>query len=194
MFKKGFIWFTIAGFLMSFALLGCTKTDLEYAVPSTDMYQTTAYQLSPEEVEKATGSGFFSYVEKFIKIEKRTNPIAIDGKEMEKVPSTNPNIQPLKDVVLFRSCFYNSGTSGHTPESKVGLFVSQAALFRTKEAADSFEKDLLKGFGNHYTLVIRKENVVGAINMYPGNIGPTKEFRELAKFVTQHGFKVVAIY
>lgn len=188
MFNKGFIWLAIISLFMCFTLLGCVETDLKYIVPSTDMYKTTAYQLSSEEVEKAIGSGFFSYVEKFIKIEKRSNPITIDGKEIEKVPPTNPNVQPFKNVTLFRSCFYNS--EGHDLSLKTGLFASQALLFSNKTAADTGEQNLSKDWRKHYKVVLRKGNVVGAINMYTANAKPTKEFWELVNFAKENGFKV----
>lgn len=171
------------------------ETDLNMAVPLVGpermgMFKTTAIQLSAEEVEKASGSGFFSYVEKFIKIERRTNPITISGKDIEKVPPTNPNVQPLKDVVLFRSCFYNS--KDHDLSSRTGLFAAQALLFKNKRAADLLEKDFSICNRNHYTVVLRKGNIVGAVNMFL-SVKPTKELFELVAFAKKHGFHATVV-
>lgn len=170
------------------------KNDLNVAVPSIGpermgMFKMTAYQLTPEEVEKASGYGFFTYVEKFIKIKKRNNPITLSGEEIEKVPPTNPNIQNFKDAILFRSCFYNS--QEYTLESKKGLFVSQGLLFKNRIAADRLEKSSLNGFRNHYFVVLRKGNTIVVVNMWLDNTEPTKELLALVEFSKAHGFKAV---
>jgi len=193
MLNKRSIWLAIAALFTGLIPLGCVGTDLNYAVPSVDMYTTTAIQLSVEEVEKASNVGdcnFFIYVEKFIKIE-RSNPITLSGEEIEKVPPTSPNVHSFKGAKLFRSCFYNS--QGYILESREGLFVSQGILFGNKKEADLFEKDSLVGFKDHYAVVLRKGNTVCVVNMWLGNVGPTKELLELVRFAEKHGFRSAVV-
>ncbi len=160
-----------------------SKRTLSFAAPSVGMYKTTAHQLSADEAEEAVR--FFTYVEKFVRIKRRSNPIILSGQDIEKIIPSNLAIRPVKNAKLFRGCFYNS--AGYSLASKTGLFAAQAILFNNSEAADALAADLTKVFKDHYLVLLRKGNIVGAVNMYDCG-QPTKELLELVEFAKQHGF------
>lgn len=163
-------------------------TDLEHVVPSTKIYNTTAQELSTSELESL--NQFFTKLKKHLGIESSDNPITIPAKDMNNIPETDGDRNYLipKSAKLFRSGFYNS--PGHTLESQTGIFAAQALHFAKKADADLMENMTKKEETKNYTVLLRKGNVVCAVNMYDREAKPTKEFKELIKFAEKHGFSV----
>ena len=181
----------VLGIVFVLLVLDCyekRKIDLKYAVPSVDMYATTAIQLSVEELEQL--NGFFTKIKEFTGVDRKSNPITLTGEEFNRIPASQRNVEIPKSVKLFRSGFYNS--VGHTLKSQSGIFASQAILYGNKDDADLAEKNLMEMTRKHYSAVYRKGNIVGATNMYlPGE--PTKEIRELVNFIKKNGFAVTEV-
>jgi len=164
------------------------ENDLKNAVPSVDMYETTAHQLSVEELEQL--NGFFTKIKEFTGIDRKSNPVTLTDEEFNRIPVSQLNVEIPKSVKLFRSGFYNS--VGYTLKSQSGIFASQAILYGNKADADLAEKNLMKMTRKHYNAVYRKGNVVGSTNMYrPGE--STKEIRGLVGFLKKNGFTVTEI-
>jgi len=160
-----------------------------YAVPTIDMFETSAYQLSGGEVEKTIG--FFSKLEGCGVFLEKVNPVEIPGKELRKLPPGNPNAKSFKGGKLLRSCFYNSGD--YSLESEMGVFSSQALHFKDKKSYAAFREDALKGFDKSiYSILWEKGNIHAATSMYLQDADPTKEFWEIVDFTKSKGFKILA--
>ena len=162
------------------------KTSLEYVVPSTKIYETSARELSFHALEKL--NKFFTNFKKFTGLETTDNPVTMSGDQLRNVPETDRNYDIPKSAKSFRSGFYNS--RGHTLKSQIGIFASQALHFTIKKDADSFEKATKKKKNKNFTVLLRKGNVTGAVNMYLAKAKPTKDFWELVNFAKKHGFTV----
>ena len=166
--------------------------NIVYAVPTTDMYKTSAHQLSADEVEQV--ADFFSKVKEHnLYLKEETNPIEIPKTEIMKIPPGNPNVKSFEGALVLRSCFYNS--KSYSLEEKTGIFASQALHFKDKESYETFTEAALKSYGSDvtppYAIFFGKGNVNAVINMYMPNTEPTKEFYELAEFVKDKGFKIL---
>ena len=162
--------------------LADSSQDLRYAVPTTDMFSTTAYQLTGDEVEKF--SGFFSFFETVgIKLERK-NPVNIPGDLASKTPGSIG----LAGIEEFRSGVYNS--ADHSLDAKTGIFFAQAVINNDLKTADRVFQSIKKSpnYEQYCIAAMQKDKVSGGMNMYTAK--PTKEFWELVQFVKSKGFNV----
>jgi len=163
--------------------------DIVYAVPTTDLYKTSAQQLSVKEVEEATN--FFSKLKGYGVNLKADNPIEMPGKKLRKTKPGNPHVKSFKGGKIFRSCFYNS--KYHSLEAKIGIFVSQAIHFRSKKDYNSFMRKALKDFDQRtwYAVILEKGNVHSIMNMYMPYMETSPDFLELIDFARSKGFRKI---
>lgn len=161
---------------------------IDFAVPKTELYETTANELTVDEADKI--SGFYTYMGKYISDLPKDNPITIDGKVIEQIPTTNSNFYNLKGAEYFKSGFYNS--RGHDLESMTGIFVSQGASFKNSNDAKFYREALLKDDSEYCAVLLEKGNTISAVNMYKKGASPTKELWELVDFAKSKGFNSFA--
>lgn len=158
--------------------------------PFAKEFSSTARDLNWTEVEIVTSFGFYNYMglHSDTKIPWQ-NPITIDGKIIEKIPSTNPNIEKFENVDKFRSGFYNANGYPVSLEEKTGVFVSQGLNFKEQKYADKYKELMLKESFPYCKVVLEKGKTIAAVNMIKTGVVPPQEFWQLVTYATKNGFK-----
>ena len=163
--------------------LADSSQDLMYAVPTTDMYPTTANQLTGDELEKFLG--FFSFLEANGTKLYRKNPVNLLG---DVISQTGVNIL-LLDIKEFRFGMYNS--ANHSLDAPIGIFYATASIAHDlKIAKEQFQnvKEFMF-YEQRCVATLQKDVVSSSIAMFR-TAKPTKEFWELVQFVKSKGFNV----
>ena len=186
------------GLALTIAVVSCTgknvekltknKSDLEYAVPTVDMYKTKAYLLSPDKV--GARLNIYAKLENWGINVKKTNPFTLSREEARKAPN-DPNFKiDSSKLDTFRTGVYNSPE--YSPHSGKGIFISQGIKFDNILAANEFYESLTdpnSDYTRKYcTVALQKGKVATGIGMIlPGKL-PTPGFWELVRYVESKGF------
>jgi len=157
---------------------------LDFAVPSTSTYETSARELTPKEL--ADASEWYNISRNALGADiPEENPITLRGldKKLKVFPGDNADLPPPQ---IFRSGFYNS--EGYSLEQKTGVFSAQGGFHRSRADAQEWQKVFNTGYEGRYLVGLSRGNTSAAVMMVSLKAQPTKELGELVNYAVANGF------